>query len=75
VSQAPQPAGIQVRVNGEPRTLTAGASVAELIELLGLEGRKLAVAIDRRVVPRSQYRTRQLAAGNRVEILEAVGGG
>jgi sulfur carrier protein len=62
-------------VNGEPRTLTAGASVAELVELLGLEGRKLAVAIDRQVVPRSQYRTRQLAAGNRVEILEAVGGG
>jgi sulfur carrier protein len=62
-------------VNGEPRTLTEGTSVAELIELLGLEGRKLAVAIDRQVVPRSQYRTRQLAAGNRVEILEAVGGG
>jgi thiamine biosynthesis protein ThiS len=62
-------------VNGEPRTLTEGTSVAELIELLGLEGRKLAVAIDRQVVLRSHYRTRQLAAGNRVEILEAVGGG
>ncbi len=75
MSQAPQPAGLPIRVNGEPRTLTTGTSVAELIELLGLRGRKLAVAIDRQVVPRSQYATRQLAAGERVEILEAVGGG
>jgi sulfur carrier protein len=62
-------------VNGEPRTVAAGTSVAELIQLLGLEGRKLAVAIDRQVVPRSQYGTRLLAEANRVEILEAVGGG
>ena len=75
MSQAPQPAGLSIRVNGEPCTLTAGTSVAQLIERLGLEGRKLAVAIDRQVVPRSQYGTRRLAPGNHVEILEAVGGG
>jgi sulfur carrier protein len=62
-------------VNGETRTLPAGTSVAELIQLLGLEGRKLAVAIDRQVVPRSQYAAHPLSDGNRVEILEAVGGG
>ena len=75
VSQAPQPAGLSIRVNGEPRTLTPGTSVAELIGLLGLRGRKLAVAVDREVVPRSQYEARRLADGDRVEILEAVGGG
>lgn len=75
MSQAPQPAGLSVRVNGEPRTLPAGTSVAELIQLLGLEGRKLAVAIDRQVVPRSRYAMHPLADGNRIEILEAVGGG
>ncbi|MEN8158855.1 MAG: sulfur carrier protein ThiS [Myxococcota bacterium] len=75
MSQAPQPAGLSIRVNGEPHTLTAGTSVAELIEALGLTGRKLAVAIDREVVPRSQYAARRLADGDRVEILEAVGGG
>ena len=75
MSEAPQPAGLSVRVNGEPRTLPAGTSVAELIQLLGLEGRKLAVAIDRHVVPRSQYAMHPLADGNHIEILEAVGGG
>ncbi len=74
MSQA-QPAGLSIRVNGEPRTLGAGASLAELIEALALSGRKLAVAVNRVVVPRAQYRARRLANGDRVEILEAVGGG
>jgi sulfur carrier protein len=75
VSHALQSAGLGVRVNGEPRTLPAGASVAELIAALGLSGRKLAVAVNREVVPRAQYGARRLAEGDRVEILEAVGGG
>lgn len=75
VSHAPQPVGLQIRVNGEPRTLGAGACLADLIEALGLGGRKLAVAVNREVVPRAQYRTRRLGEGDRVEILEAVGGG
>jgi sulfur carrier protein len=49
--------------------------VAGLIELLGLTGRRVAVAINRDVVPRSAFGSRQLASGDRVEILEAVGGG
>jgi len=75
VSQAPQPAGLSIRVNGEPRTLGAGVCVSELIEALGLVGRKLAVAVNREIVPRARYRARRLADGDRVEILEAVGGG
>jgi sulfur carrier protein len=75
VSHALQPVGLQIRVNGEPRTLGAAACLADLIEALGLTGRKLAVAVNREVVPRAQYRARRLAEGDRVEILEAVGGG
>ena len=66
---------LSIRVNGEARTVHAGASVADLIELLGLSGRKLAVAVNRDVVPRTQHALRRFAAGDRVEILEAVGGG
>jgi sulfur carrier protein len=75
VSHAPQPVGLQIRVNGEPHALGAGACLADLIEALGLAGRRLAVAVNREVVPRAQYRARRLAEGDRVEILEAVGGG
>jgi sulfur carrier protein len=66
---------LSIRVNGEARTVRADASVADLIEALGLAGRKLAVAVNRNVVPRAQHTARRLAPGDRVEILEAVGGG
>ncbi len=46
-----------------------------MIDALGLETRRIAMAITRDVVPRSAFATHQLAADDRVEILEAVGGG
>lgn len=66
---------LSIRVNGEPRTVSEDASVADLIAQLGLAGRKLAVAVNRDVVPRAQHAERRFRAGDRVEILEAVGGG
>jgi sulfur carrier protein len=66
---------VSIRVNGEARTVRAGASVADLVEVLGLGGRKLAVAVNRNVVPRTQHARHRLSEGDRVEILEAVGGG
>lgn len=66
---------LSIRVNGEPHTVSEAASVADLIVQLGLAGRKLAVAVNREVVPRAQHGERRFRAGDRVEILEAVGGG
>jgi len=64
-----------VVVNGERTALPAGTSVTDLLERLDLAGRKVAVAINRNVVPRSIYAATTLDPGDRVEILEAVGGG
>ena len=66
---------LDLLVNGEARVVPAGCTVDGLVELLGLAGRRVAVAINRDVVPRSAFGSRQLASGDRVEILEAVGGG
>jgi len=66
---------LEIHVNGEPRALEPGSTVAALIEALGLGERRVAVAINRDVVPRSQFASVALAAGDRVEILQAVGGG
>lgn len=68
-------ATLELVVNGEPRRLPLGATVDALVENLGLERRKVAVAVNRDVVPRSQFRAQVLLPGDRVEILEAVGGG
>jgi sulfur carrier protein len=66
---------LEISVNGEMREIAKGATVAQLVDALGLSGRKIAVAVNRDVVPRGNYAARTLQAADRVEILEAVGGG
>lgn len=72
---ATAPAPIAIQVNGEAQPIAAGTSVAELVASLGLGDRRVAVAVNREVVRRGDYASARLAAGDRVEILEAVGGG
>jgi thiamine biosynthesis protein ThiS len=68
-------AQLTVTVNGEARTAPSGSTVQVLLASLGLEQKRIAVAVNRDVVPRSTYDAHELAAGDRIEILEAVGGG
>jgi thiamine biosynthesis protein ThiS len=72
---APHDSARTILVNGAPRAIGAGCTVSTLLAELGLAGRRVAVAVNRAVVPRTGYAMRALAAGDRVEILEAVGGG
>lgn len=62
-------------VNGDPQTLMPPCTVADLLETLEMSGRRVAVAVNRNVVVRSRYAEAELADGDRIEILEAVGGG
>jgi sulfur carrier protein len=73
----PEPllAALSLTVNGEPCRTPGGATVRTLLDQLQLDGRRVAVAIGREVVPRGEYPSRALRDGDRVEILEAVGGG
>jgi len=64
-----------IRVNGDPRQIASGSTLERLLAELDLGERRVAVAINRDVVPRSSYAETRLAEGDRVEILEAVGGG
>jgi len=66
---------LDLQVNGEPRSVPPGCTVAQLVRHLGLDQRRIAVAVNRDVVPRGAYGNHPLAGGDRIEILEAVGGG
>ena len=66
---------IELQVNGEPVELADGATLRDLVDQLELGDRKIAVAVNRQVIPRSQFATHQMEAKDRIEILEAVGGG
>ena len=69
------PPTVPLLVNGEARAVPEGCTVAGLLHRLGLDARRLAVAVNRDVVPRTRFAAHALSAGDRVEILEAVGGG
>ena len=66
---------MRVTVNGEKAELPAGTSVADLVALLGIEPRGIAVAVDGEVVIRRTWGERSLATGERVEILSIAQGG
>ena len=66
---------MEIELNGVPHTLPQAQCVQELIDALSLSHQALAVAVNRQVVPRSQWRDRQLAVGDKVDIVRAIGGG
>ncbi len=64
-----------IQLNGEPRDLASPCTLGALLEQLELGDKRVAVAINRDIVPRGRYASVELVDGDRVEILEAVGGG
>lgn len=68
-------AGMDIRLNGEARTLPAPQTLQQLLEAEGLAGRRVAVEVNGEIVPRSRHAEYRLAEGDRVEIVHALGGG
>lgn len=66
---------VQVTVNDEPRALADGATVADLVAALGLGPRRIAVEVNRDIVPRATYASTVLHDGDVVEVIHFVGGG
>ncbi|MBW3671545.1 MAG: sulfur carrier protein ThiS [Acidobacteria bacterium] len=66
---------VQVTVNGEPRSFEAGLSVRALIEKLDLNPETVAVERNREIVKRDRFDTQQIGEGDRIEVVEFVGGG
>lgn len=62
-------------MNDEARALDDGATVADLIARLGLGPRRIAVEVNRALVPRREYASTRLGDGDTVEIIHFVGGG
>ena len=66
---------LSLAVNGEPRRIRAGASVADLVRELGLDPAKVAVERNGEIAPRSTLAQVVLADGDMLEIVHFVGGG
>ena len=66
---------MQIDVIGRSRQLEDGTSLADLVALTVQRSDGVAVAVNRRVVPRSHWDSHCLSGGDQVEIIQAVGGG
>jgi sulfur carrier protein len=66
---------MKIVLNGHEREVDAQTTLARLLELAGYADRRVAVEVNREIVPRSRYDARGLVAGDHVEIVHAIGGG
>ena len=62
-------------VNGQPRHVADGGTVAALLAELGLAGKPVAVEVNLELVPAARHAEQRLADGDRLEIVTLVGGG
>ena len=66
---------LRVTVNGEARRVEAPVSLVDLVHALGLDGKRIAIERNGEIVPKSLYARTRVEAGDRLEIVAAVGGG
>lgn len=66
---------MKIVMNGEPREIDSGTTVARLIEALKMQPRYLAVERNFELVPRARHAECVLAEGDQLEIVTLVGGG
>lgn len=66
---------MRLTVNGKPTDVDDGSTVSALVATLTDERRRVAVAVNDEVVPRSTWDGTTLRAGDTVEVLAPVAGG
>jgi len=66
---------ISLMVNGKPRDLPVGSTIASMLEAIEIDRRMVAVAHNGDVVPRATYDDVVLQEGDSVEVVRMVGGG
>lgn len=66
---------MQVRINGESRHLERSLALPELLDMLDLAGKRVAVEHNGVIVPRSRHAETQVSDGDELLIVQAIGGG
>ncbi|MHB8454098.1 MAG: sulfur carrier protein ThiS [Acidiferrobacterales bacterium] len=66
---------MKILLNGHEKILDATMNVASLLCTLGLAEKRVAVEVNREIVPRSQHAARTLRDDDQVEVVVAIGGG
>ena len=66
---------MELIVNGESRSQPEPLTVAEFLAELGMGGRRIALELNGEILPRSEFGQTLLTGGDKIEIVQAIGGG
>ncbi len=66
---------VPVTVNGDPQEIAADLKITELLHSLDITSGPVAVEVNGEIVPRSEHANYQLKANDKIEIVQAIGGG
>ncbi len=66
---------MKIVINGEEKDFTEGTTLLELLKELSLEGKVMAAAINMDIVKQDSWSTCKLSDGDKLELLDFVGGG
>ena len=66
---------IEIEFNGQPRRLEQELTLLQLLEQSGVESRFCAVEINLEILPKPEYATYRVKAGDKIEVVTLVGGG
>ena len=66
---------IEVIVNGQPQAIAAGATVAQLLQSIGVRTELVAVELNLDIVPKHQHAQTIVREGDQLEVVTLVGGG
>ena len=66
---------MQVTINAETQVVPEDSTVSDLIVLLQLQNKRLAIEINKELIPRSTFELHRLSENDEIEIVQAIGGG
>ena len=66
---------MQIHLNGQAREFACPPTIADVLADAGLAGRRVAVEVNRAIVPKGRHAEHRLAEGDVVEVVHALGGG
>jgi sulfur carrier protein len=66
---------VKIIVNGEEISLPQNSNIDDLIKQLGYQNKRIAIEINESIIPKSKYSSFVLGTKDRIEVINAVGGG
>lgn len=66
---------IRIELNGEHRDVPAHTTIERLVTLAGTRGRRYAIEVNGEICPRAEHASAMVQDGDRVEVVQAIGGG